>query len=289
MTQVFRELMQAEYNLAAIKAEFGSLGRSTFLDRHIFTFLSGSVAYGGGRLGVSDIDAVTVISSGDGVPLRQYAEYAKGYISICLRHSFSPDLTYPGEILTEGLIEDAICGRGFSLDASGELFLPNASDQYYSDSRENWFRAWLSMMTFSVFCEGDREKFEVLKNRAWTTALLYILPQIPHSSISATVILDFLLEESNKWVGLGVTRRYFSFQDLEMPYITKTLQSLASHGYLQYANESSYRLAPARIRAWHEKVSCSISTRSVRQAEFLFSDDDLMRVSLYLQDSRQSL
>ncbi len=266
-----------DYDFVSIKKQLTEAALRIFGANMVFSLFSGSVAYGGGKIGKSDIDVMIILLNKNVFTLNQYLEFGKEYININHIHGFVPDKIFPGEIITLDSVEDAISGRGFSVK-SQELYLSPASEEYYMRSSEHWFRAWLSMLAFSVVDYGEHEVFLSYKIRAWRTVILYLLRHV-RSEVSAESILELLLDQSNKWIGFGITSNYVKFEEFESRIITQVLRGLEKEGFLFKNSLGLYSVQSELLQEWSKEMASAITKRIVRKSELLFNLADASEVS----------
>lgn len=284
---IFEFLIRPSYDWERIRQEFEQAAVRAFNSELRYIFFSGSVAYGGGIQQRSDIDVALVLSNTHSTQsrehrLKQYLAFGQQYSRIHSEHSFVPDELFPGEFLTQGLIDDAISGRGFSVQ-NDELFLPEASVAYYLTDTEHWFRAWLSMTAFSVFGSGSYEDFQHNKTRAWKSVILYLASSTLISELNVESIIELLTNEANKWIGFGVTKNYKLFETFESPYISEALAQLAAEGYAFPDRNARYRPVETRIQAWKRSVISKLLDGSIRHNSLLTNLADTQTIAAALR------
>lgn len=285
---IYQYLLAAKYDVELISNDFSQVIHSLFNDQLDFFFFSGSVAYGGGRLKHSDIDVAVVLKKPTSETalkehsISTYIQFAKAYTRINKKYSFIPDDVFPGELLTQDLIEEAIRGRGFSVKDS-QLHLPIASTDYYLSNINHWFRAWLSMTAFSVFGGGNKETFMNYKNNAWKTVILYLALKTTEKSLSVFSVLNTLSSESNKWIGLGITSNYYSFHLRENAHVRQALEALSSEGYFT-EKQASFHINRKAVLEWEKKVIHDLYDDSIAQAQPLTSMDDVKTIMTAIND-----
>ncbi len=283
---IYQYLLAAKYDFRAICTDFLSVATTLFKTDLEYIFFSGSVAYGGGRLQHSDIDVGLVLADdyasnhSHEFIVENCIAFAKEYFQINSKHLFIPDDVFPGEFLTSGLISDAIEGRGFSV-RGGKLYLPTASTDYYLSNINHWFRAWLSMTAFSVFGGGNLDMFTENKRKAWKTLVLYFATVSSGDTLSAMAILDELSNESNKWIGFGVTENYHYFYLYEFEYVDLALKTLAEEGYFQQRGDR-YLVDKTAVTRWEKQVARSIENGSVIKHKpiTVMEDIDTIRLAI---------
>lgn len=262
----------------AIKKDFDQATCEVFGADTSYVLYSGSVAYGGGRIGISDIDVMVVLKrrlSTEAALAKQIA-FAKKYLAIHARYNFDPDRIFPGEVLSTGLAEDAILGRGFSLH-NGRLYLPQASVEYYLADSEHWFRAWISMLAFSVFGSGSFEQFDAFKRRAWRTILLYLISRQTENTICPDSVIQTLSSGGNKWLGFGITENYHLFPSLEAPYIEGAITTLEQEGFLKKKGKS-YIAAIPLVSKWEMDLVQSLQNGDIRKNKLITTLKDVKRI-----------
>ncbi len=282
--------MAGDYDLEHIKRMFLKAAEESFGTNISFIFLSGSVAYGGGRVGHSDID-VAIILKDESYRMAHNARidtivgFGQQYVSIHNQTGFIPDTLFPGEIVTDGLLRDAAAGRGFSIE-NMEISLPPASDEYYLATAEHWFRAWLSMSAFSVFVFGDMQAWEENKILAWQTIIRYILLRTDMQSLNSDLIINSLLNEKNKWVGFGITSNYKSFRELEIHYIQKALTKLLTGKFIQVNPRLAGTYVPnvERLTQWGRETASQVNSGKIRQHALFVDIQDQLEISKRLHE-----
>lgn len=268
--EIFEFLLKPSYDWEQIKDAFQAAASKIFGSELCYLFFSGSLAYGGGVQHQSDIDVALVLSNGHVARgtresrLMQYLAFGREYLRIHKEHFFVPDESFPGEFLTQDLIDDAINGRGFSVQKD-KLFLPQASAAYYLTNTEHWFRAWLSMTAFGVYGSGSYEEFEHNKRRAWKSILLYLSSKCLFRELDVETVLEILSSESNKWIGFGVTKNYKFFESHESSYIDDTLALLTGEGYMSRVRPARYRAVEKRILEWEQSVISKHRNGTIRR------------------------
>ena len=219
----------------ATRARLAAAVRDIFGAKCKAAWLSGSFAYDGAQAGRSDIDAVIVFDERQvGAPaepgtLLLIERFVDEYLVVHATQGFQPDLDFPGEFLTEALIEDAAAGRGLGCDAApGQLSLsPLEDEHYWLDRPDRWSRAWLSMTAFSRYLGGSRDYHRAVKLRAWKTILRFVLLKAEGRPASS---VDDLFDRLGQF---GLKKSYRSFRDVEREWMERALSELAAEGSIQ--------------------------------------------------------
>lgn len=263
---------------AEIEERFADASTRHFGERAAFVISSGSFAYAGAEKGRSDLDVMTVFKSDVYQMSRsELADIMSGfiedYIKIHKEYGYRPDPSFPGEYITEANVEDAIAGRGFHASDTG-LFLPPASNEYYLEDPNRYYRAWLSMLAFSRRLHGDKNKFEEIKLRAWESIMLFLLSQFDEKKIDTNKVLRILTGQEDKWQGVGVTKKCVTFPDEERLYVEQTLVRLNVRGILGSNRSGKYAIDKARIGAWSSAVSEALRANQLHRSAFLLSKED---------------
>ena len=254
----------------SIKAIFGKVA--------VYSYISGTFAYGGARKRKSDID-VTLVFKDDvlNIPKKKFlaniSKFILDYKKIHSRLELKSDTLFPGEYITLKQVEDALRGRGFSIKNKREIYLPIASDRYYLSNTETWFRAWLSSSAFSVYVSGGKRLFLANKIRAWETIILYLIKRHFLTELNPNIILEILVSEKNKWVDFGVTNRYKYFKKFECFYIKKALNNLKKQGYV-YKKGNVLGVNSKKILEWENGIIRWLNNRSIQKAHFLIGLKD---------------
>ena len=266
-----------DYDFEKIKEAFEKASLEVFDNDVEYSFFSGSVPYGGGRVGKSDIDIIIVLKEKE-YPLSKFIEFGKHYIEINRKNNFIPDTVFFGEFLTPSLVLDAISGRGFSIDEKNALYLPLASEEYYLANSEAWLRAWLSMLTFSVFGTGSLLEFKVAKRMAWKTVLLFLFSNLKTPAIKLEDLIDLLSNGENKWIGFGVTKNYYLFESYEAQIIKEALLELTHEGFIKEI-DGSYEPIQEAIGNWNNSIVEKIKDRSIRKAKLLIDMEEVREIA----------
>lgn len=252
----------------------------------LYALTSGSVVYGGGILGQSDLDLLVVLNDdvndkGKEKLMEDIKLFVDDYLLLHKDFSFAPDITFPGEYASVAQVSDAILGRGYHTENEGELFLPVASEEYYMEDAERWYRAWLSMSAYGKFVSGNEEEFIKYKSTAWETQILFNCKKL-NTSITPNGIIDMLINQKNKWAGSGISTRYFTFRKTELPHVQKALINLQDKGFFEQ-NLNEFVPNHDKIQQWHLITSRAILDRTIRTANFIINYDDVAEISSYAQ------
>lgn len=239
-----------------------------------YAYLSGTFAYGGSIKGKSDIDVTIVFK--DSVYLvnpSSFDEQIKLFIENCRlihhRYGYVLDTTFPGEYITIAQVKDALLGRGFSTNGNGGLFLPKASNDYYLANKEHWFRAWRSSLAFSSFFHGNKELMLQHKYKAWRIIILFLLSQYKPVYISGNSLLERMLENKNKWEGVGVTNRYRLFKEQELVVVDVVLKNLEKEGFLNRKESYEYAVVTKKVADWERRLALLLNSDNLWNAQIL--------------------
>ena len=262
-----------------VSAEFVESVRRHFGEYVRFVVTSGTFAYGGATKGKSDVDILVVCEDKIAEMPRQdlFAQlraFIEDYVEIHTRHDYCPDTTFPGEYITKSNVEDALAGRGFHLTEEGTLHLPVASDDYYMQDPERWYRAWRSALAFGKCLYGSEEKFDEVKNQAWETIILYVLLQRNLTSINPFALFDVMIDPENKWNGIGVTAKYKNFREDEKVYIESALLRLSAKGFLSLVEDDTYVPNMQKVKEWETGLVTKLRDGSIKKASFLMTLDE---------------
>jgi len=262
---------------AEIEERFAESVQTHFGNHLSLALSSGSFAYAGATKGKSDLDIMTVLRDGiRDVPRKELLEMIQGfsrdYVAIHRQYDYAPDDVFPGEYITEANVEDAIAGRGFHATESG-IYLPPASNEYYLEDPERYFRAWRSMLAFSKHIAGEEEKFDETKIRAWESIVLYLLSQMDEEEVSAERIMDILTGNEDKWQSVGVTQKCLTFREDEIAYVERTLVRLKMRGLLS-ADAPSYGIATEEVQTWSSALASDLQSGNLQRSAFLLNKDN---------------
>ena len=269
-----------------IAAEFVESIMRHFREYVRFIITSGTFAYGGATKGKSDVDILVVcedeiaeLSHQDlFIRLRAFIE---NYVEIHRKYGYCPATTFPGEYITASNVEDALAGRGFHVTEEDALYLPMASDQYYMQDVERWYRAWRSALAFGKRLYGNEEEFVEVKNQAWEVIILYILLQNTLDNIDATALFDIMIDPGNKWNGIGITEKYRTFRQDERIHAESALIRLSVNGFLSTNPDGTYSPNTQKIKEWEKNVSTSILDGSIKKASFLLTADEAQELAQF--------
>ncbi len=212
--------------LQAVEEIFGSRCKAAWL--------SGSFAYQGARPARSDIDVVVVLDDPVSVPADEETiglihRFVDAYLAIHARHGFDPDLEFPGEYVTPGMVEETIRWRGLAYGGGvAASFPPVVSADYWLDRPDRWYNAWLSMTAFSRFPIGSGDYHEAVKLAAWKTIASFVLLRAGRRLLSPD---DMLLGLGQ----FGVKPRYPAFWEEEREWVGRALQELQAEGAIYLA------------------------------------------------------
>lgn len=240
-----------------------------------YAYLSGTFAYRGSTKGKSDID-VTIVFKNNSYLMdlayihKQVGTFIMKYHMIHKQYGYISDAVFPGEYITVAQVQDAISGRGFSVNKNKKLFLPEASNEYYLSNKEYWFRAWLSSIAFSSFLYGNKDLMLQHKNKAWKTVILFLLSQYTPPLISGGTLIERMLENENKWGGVGVTNRYTLFLEQELPIVEIILKDLKEEGFLIEKESHTYEVVTLKVTNWEQKIVSSLLDKRVQKSAILF-------------------
>jgi hypothetical protein len=224
--------------LQSAQETFGPLCRAAWL--------SGSYAYEGARPGHSDADIVIVLDErvtlpADEATLRRIRRFVDSYLAVHARHGLDPDLEFPGEFVTSGMIEETIAWRGLAHEGGlpEPAFPAVESRDYWLGRPDRWYNAWLSETAFSRFPVGDRDYHDRVKLDAWTAIVRFLLLRAPRPSLTPDELLLGVAQ-------FGVKPRYPAFWDFERPWVDRALETLAAEG--------AVGLAPGRVEPRTERL-----------------------------------
>ncbi len=258
-----------------------------------FIITSGTFAYGGATKGKSDVD-ILVVCKDEIVELSRQdlfirlRAFIEDYVEIHRKYDYCPDTTFPGEYITASNVEDALVGRGFHVMEEDALYLPMASDQYYMQDVERWYRAWRSTLAFGKRLYGNEEEFVEVKNQAWEVIILYILLQNTLDNIDATALFDTMIDPENKWNGIGITEKYRTFREDERIHAESALIRLSVNGFLFINPDGTYSPNTQKIKEWEKKVSTSILDGSIKKAPFLLTVDEAQELAQFTTTNLKS-
>ena len=264
-----------------IESTYRNLAEKHFKDLYIFCYQTGSFVYGGGTPGKSDLD-VTVIfkDSVYNLPprelLNRIEDFIVGYLKLHEQTGYNPDITFPGEYVTEAMFIDAIAGRGFHVE-NGRLFLPKASREYYLEDSERGFRAWLSQSAFNKFLAGDRNTYKDKKIKGWCTILKFILKDIESQAINVSDILGRLRI-------FGVHDDYWNFGNMESLWIIKSLEKLSEDGFV-IKSEGYFSPQPIKLHEWESEVAYAITTGLIKKSSILIGAEETVLLSKYANEN----
>lgn len=261
-----------------VSAEFVESVRRHFGEYVRFVVTSGTFAYGGATKGKSDVDILVVCEDEIAEMPRQdlfarLKAFIEDYVEIHTRHDYCPDTTFPGEYITKSNVEDALAGRGFHLTEECALHLPVASDDYYMQDPERWYRAWRSALAFGKRLHGDEEEFEELKSQAWEVIILYILLQNNPTRINPSTLFDVMIDPENKWNGIGITAKYKSFREDERVHVGNALLRLSANGFL-LLEDNTYIPNMEKVREWEKGIATKLTDGSIKKAPFLMTVEE---------------
>ncbi len=170
--------------------EFKGIIKDSFGDYLIYSFLTGSLNYKYYKdfINNSDVDLMIVLSndiilSHELKKCRQ--KFNSYYLQLHTEYSLKPDLVFPGEVISEAMLEEVKLGRGFEKH-SEKLFYREISGE-----NEEWllnhdleYRCWRSMFFFTKnesFISGEYNKFLSDRNEIILPFIFYLLeyPQKP--------------------------------------------------------------------------------------------------------------
>lgn len=259
-----------------ISAEFVESITRHFGEYVRFVITSGTFAYGGATKGKSDVDILLVCEQEITEMPRQdlfarLIAFIEDYVEIHRKHDYCPDTTFPGEYITTSNVEDALAGRGFHLTEEGVLHLPVASDDYYMQDPERWYRAWRSALAFGKCLYGNEKGFDSVKNQAWEIVILYVLLQRNIASINHSTLFDTMIDPENKWNGIGITAKYKSFREDERVHVERALLRLSTKGFLSLAENGTYAPDMGKIREWETGLVAKLADGSIKKAPFLIT------------------
>lgn len=269
-----------------VSAEFVESVRRHFGEYVRFVITSGTFAYGGATKGKSDVDILVVCEDEIAEMPRQdlfarLRAFIEDYVEIHTRHDYCPDTTFPGEYITKSNVEDALTGRGFHVTEEGALHLPVASDDYYMQNPERWYRAWRSALTFGKCLYGNGKEFDEVKNQAWEIIILYVLLQNNLTSINPSTLFDVMIDPGNKWNGVGITAKYKSFREDERVHVENALLRLSKNGFLSLLDDGTYIPNIEKIREWEKGIATKLIDGSIKKASFLMTPEEAKELAQF--------
>jgi len=269
---------------AEIEERFADSAHRHFGEYLSLALSSGSFAYAGATKGKSDVDVMAVLSNNinhvpKGTLLDMIRGFSREYVEIHKQYGYVPDEAFPGEYITEANAEDAIAGRGFHASDT-DIYLPQASTEYYQADPESCFRAWRSMLAFSRRIAGDEERFDETKLRAWEPIVLYLLSKMEEGEVNAEAILDVLTGNDDKWESVGVTQKCLTFREDEKPYIEMALVRLRTKKVLT-GGDHQYGVENNSVNSWAQSLSANLKSGQLRRSEFLLQREDEEALTAY--------
>jgi hypothetical protein len=267
----------------SVESTYKNLAEECFGGLYSYCYQTGSFIYGGGTSGKSDLD-ITILfkNSIKYFPERdleiRIKKFVLGYLDLHFKMGYMPDTTFPGEYVTEEMFADAIAGRGFHVGEDNKLYLPKASPEYYLADPERWFRAWLSQSAFCKFLTGDQDAFKKNKVKGWGTILKFVLKDVESEQIDITDIFNLLRS-------FGVHKDYYNFVTIETPWVIESLDQLARLGFLVRDNEEQIHPNKEKLKIWEKGLARAISSRSIRDAEFIFDLNKTILMAKYASDT----
>lgn len=291
MTQIISPDALREYE--EIEDRFAEAAIKNFRGNLIFLISSGSFAYRGATKGRSDLDVMAVLKEDvRDMPRDDLRRMTHGfideYIAIHEEYDYALDDVFPGEYITPTNVRDAINGRGFETTTVGKLCLPKASNEYYLGSRENYYRAWRSMLAFSKKLAGNETQFQSAKLQAWETNIKYLLSSRDLRRVNRDSLLRILTSVEDKWESVGVTKKYLTFSEDEKEYVERVLTRLRIQGILDYSDDE-FEVKNANLSQWENEIVESIGSGRIMQSSFLFSDEDDERFAEYTKREKARL
>lgn len=247
-------MLMKELSIIDIKKSFRDYLKKNLKNDIIYSFLCGSVVYSKDCKSSSDIDIVLVLYKRSIRKMSIVKDFVKFYVKQNIVFDYSPDLDFPGEYTTLKEIKDALNCRGFNV-RNGRLFLRNLSYKDFFKNSELWFRVWLSMQAFSIFCYGDYKKFFQNKILAWKTVILYIISSHNISdTISVDEVIKYIINNKEKNVGFGITNKYTMFREKEEDFIKVALKELCKDGFLHLKSEYRYEIDLKKVLRWENNI-----------------------------------
>ncbi|RLJ01130.1 MAG: hypothetical protein DRP06_00070 [Candidatus Aenigmatarchaeota archaeon] len=145
-----------------VKGAFKKSIENLFSTEVRYGFITGSFAYKNPTK-FSDIDIVIVLDPNgknqEILKSKRY-EFTEEYLKIHDEYNLNPDTYFPGEIISQDMIYDAINGRGYKIKEG--LYLEDIIYEEQWDDPELEYRCWRSMLAFNnnQFLTGDKKQFE---------------------------------------------------------------------------------------------------------------------------------
>jgi hypothetical protein len=243
-----------ETEITKVKKEFRNYFKKNLREDVVYSFICGSSVYSKNCKKSSDIDIVLVLYKRSIRKMSIVKDFVKFYVKQNIVFDYLPDLDFPGEYTTLKEIKDALNCRGFNT-RDGRLFLRNLSYKDFFKNSELWFRVWLSMQAFSVFCYGDYKKFFQNKILAWKTVILYIISSHNISdTISVDEVIKYIINNKEKNVGFGITNKYTMFREKEEEFIKVALKELCKDDFLHLKSEYKYKINLKKVLHWENNI-----------------------------------
>lgn len=203
---------------------------SIFQDKLVFSGVSGSLVYGGAILGKSDIDWFIVVDKltlPEKVKLQTY--FKEAYKELNYKFGFSPDINWPGELITKDEMVTAVNGLGVEVNykevCSGNSSL-SINDELVS------YYIWLCFIAFSAFVCGDLNMFLQHKLRAWENLIKYCFVANDFKEIKKDEIMNYIKGKNNNKIYFGWKDRYFKFDSKESHTLDQSIDSLLQKQFM---------------------------------------------------------
>lgn len=159
-----------------IQQRFGALATRIFKDLILYVFLSGRVAFNTGDRN-SDIDCIVVLKNrvyNDSEIKKKIKRFALGYLEIHKAFGYSPDLDFPGDVVSESQKEAALKGRGLTSKGRVEIFPTLTKEDWDKENVD--YKIWLIELALNndMFVAGDPDQFCRDSMRAMDTILKFL-------------------------------------------------------------------------------------------------------------------
>lgn len=190
-----------------------------FSDELVFAVLFGSWARFENRAD-SDLDLMIVLRNPN-TDLKKINSFKESFIKFQLENNLIPDKMYPGEYVSIFNIQKAIDGYGF-ITENEKVEIPPIDQNGWTSFNE--YRQWLSALAGpNIFLFGDKGKFEDLKRRALSSAILIAILSEQNNILSQDEILKKLLGGGKEYLGFCDTSYTHKYIDRQLPIVLETL------------------------------------------------------------------
>ena len=188
-----------------IKQLFRTLITETFGDLTLYAFLGGSLAFNIDKKN-SDIDCVVVLKDKayqDIEIKNKIKRFVRGYLKIHQICGYTPDLNFPGDIISESQKEEALGGLGFVSEGSVKTFLVIKEKDW--DRQNIDYRVWLTEIAFdsNMFVTGNLTLFRKDSMQAMDTILKFILFLSNGQKIDPENVCNEIFKKGKPFLGLS--------------------------------------------------------------------------------------